>query len=77
MSEIKTMNKGKVDAENELLKHIKHIGLEWWAAQRGEGVSLNNVYYCFYLKNGEQRYWCNPSAEFLEACKRISGGDHE
>jgi hypothetical protein len=57
----------KVDAENKLLEHIKEIGLENYSRMNGEGRTYNNLYYCFNLKNGEQRFWTNPSEEFKTA----------
>lgn len=31
-----------------------------------EGRNRNTEYYCFNLENGEQRFWTNPSKEFLK-----------
>ncbi len=54
----------KADAEKILLEHIKEIGLSSHSRMNGEGRTYNNLYYCFNLKNGEQRFWTNPSDSF-------------
>ena len=54
----------KAEAELVLLNQIKEHGLKSYSAMQGEGRKYNNVYYCFYLKNGHQVYWTNPSDEF-------------
>lgn len=54
----------KADEEMILLKYIKEIGLVGYAEMDGEGSKRNNTYYCFNLKNGEQRYGINPSNMF-------------
>jgi hypothetical protein len=54
----------KADAEKILLEHIKEIGLEGYSRMNGEGRTYNTWYYCFNLKNGEQRFWTNPSDDF-------------
>lgn len=54
----------KADAEKNLLEYIKEKGLDWYSITNGEGRKRNSWYYCFNLKNGEQRFWTNPSEEF-------------
>ena len=54
----------KADAEKKLLEYIFKNGLKGFATMNGEGVNHNTEYYCFNLKNGEQRFWTNPSNEF-------------
>jgi len=56
----------KAEAEKMLLEHIKEIGLEGYSRMNGEGRARSNLYYCFNLKNGEQRFWTNPSEEFVK-----------
>lgn len=57
----------KADEEKILLEHIKEIGLAGYSRMDGEGRQRNNSYYCFNLKNGEQRFWTNPSDDFKAA----------
>lgn len=54
----------KADAEKKLLECIKENGLVGYSKTNGEGRTYNNWYYCFNLKNGEQRFWTNPSDMF-------------
>ena len=54
----------KAEAEKKMLEHIKEKGLKSWTKMNGEGRTYNRWYYCFFLKNGEQRFWTNPSDEF-------------
>lgn len=54
----------KSDGEKILLEHIKENGLASYSKMNGEGRMYNNWYYCFNLKNGEQRFWTNPSDGF-------------
>lgn len=54
----------KDEAEHILLKHIKEIGLASYCCMNGEGRNYNKEYYCFNLKNGEQRFWTDPSEKF-------------
>jgi hypothetical protein len=54
----------KADAEKKLLEYILENGLKGYAVMNGEGANRNTEYYCFNLKNGEQRFWKNPSNEF-------------
>lgn len=54
----------KADAEQKLLEYIKEIGLLGYSESNGEGRHYNDYYYCFNLKNGEQRFWTNPSDKF-------------
>ena len=58
------MKLSKEDAEKKLLEYIKEKGLVGYAVANGEGRASNNEYYCFNLKNGEQRFWTNPSDTF-------------
>ncbi len=54
----------KADAEKKLLEYIKENGLQGYSEMNGEGRHYNDCYFCFNLKNGEQRFWTNPSDEF-------------
>jgi len=54
----------KTDAELLLLNYIKEKGLASYSEMNGEGRKYNNLYFCFNLKNGEQRFWTNPSENF-------------
>lgn len=54
----------KAEAEKELLKYINEKGLKGYTSMYGEGRK-RNLYYCFNLENGEQRFWTNPSEIFL------------
>jgi hypothetical protein len=56
----------KAEAEKKLLEYILKNVLKGYAVMNGEGRNINNEYYCFNLKNGEQRFWTNPSGEFLK-----------
>lgn len=56
----------KAEAEKKLLEHIIEKGLKGHAVMNGEGRNRNTEYYCFNLKNGEQRFWTNPSHAFLK-----------
>lgn len=54
----------KSDAELLLRNYIKEKGLVSYSQMNGEGRTYNNLYFCFNLKNGEQKFWTNPSEEF-------------
>lgn len=58
------MKMKKSEHELILLNYIKEKGLSGYAQTYGEGRSRNKLYFCFNLKNGEQRFWTNPSEEF-------------
>ena len=49
----------------KIVKHLLEVGVENWC----ETYERGNYYYCFWLKNGEQRYWTNMSEEHLEEIK--------
>lgn len=51
--------KVKADYEREFVQHIASVGIKNWC-EMDEG---RKTYYCFWLKNGETRYWTNLSDE--------------
>ena len=59
------MSKNKAYYEDLFVKHLLEVGVENWC----ETYERGNYYYCFWLKNGEQRYWTNMSEEHLEEIK--------
>jgi hypothetical protein len=56
------MKKNKAYYEKKFREYIKPIGIEWTCCMEERG----NYYYCFMLKNGEQRFWTNCSQETLD-----------
>lgn len=59
------MSKNKAYYEDLFVKHLLEVGVENWC----ETYERGNYYYCFWLKNGEQRYWTNMSEEHIEEIK--------
>ena len=51
----------KSEAEKKWRKELLCIGLESSACMYDNG----NFYWCFFMKDGTQRYWVNPSFETL------------
>ena len=51
--------KVKADYEREFVQHIVSIGIKTWCEMYDHG----RLHYCFWLKNGETRYWTNFSDE--------------
>lgn len=51
--------KTKADNEREFVQHILAAGIKSWC----EMDENRHTHYCFWLKNGETRYWTNLSAQ--------------
>ena len=45
--------------EDKFVSHLLKTGIK----SKCESSEGRNTYYCFWLKNGEQRYWVNLSQE--------------
>lgn len=66
-----TSKEKSIKEENEFVNHLLEVGI----INKCESHEGRNVYYCFWLANGEQRFWMNLSKE--NRIKIGFGGNNE
>ena len=64
------MKKNKAYYEKQFVEELLKVGVSQYSAMD----ERNNTYYCFWLKDGTQRYWTNMSEKNLNnIVKSIKG----
>ncbi len=54
--------KNKAYYEDLFVKHLLEVGVKTWC----KSYDMGYYYYCFWLLNGEQRFWTNMSEKHIE-----------